>query len=58
MDETPNQSSRAESDPSIGLTANVEKTRIEQLCEAVRGLSPEFKSAWYDFKTEAHRPDD
>ena len=31
------------------------KSRIEQLCEAVRGLSPEVKLAWYIFKTATHR---
>jgi hypothetical protein len=54
MDNTPNQSSRAESDPSIGFTTNAGKTRIEQLCEAVSGLSPELKLAWYEFKTSTH----
>jgi hypothetical protein len=40
------------------MAASAGKSRIEKLCEAVRGLSTEIKSAWYDFKTEAHRPDD
>jgi len=51
MDDTPNQTSRAELESSGDLTANTGKARIEQLCEAVRGLSPELKLAWHDFKT-------
>ena len=57
MEEKPNQISRPELEQSGDLTANAGKSRIEQLCEAVRGLSPELKSAWYDFKAEAHHPD-
>jgi hypothetical protein len=57
MEEKPNQTSRAELEASGDLTANSGKFRIEQLCEAVRGLSPELKSAWYDFKIATHQED-
>jgi hypothetical protein len=54
MEEKPSQTSRAELESSGDLTANAGEARIEQLCEAVRGLSPELKLAWYDFKTATH----
>jgi hypothetical protein len=54
MDDTVNQPCRDELESSGDLTADAGKSRIEQLCEAVRGLSPELKSAWHDFKTATH----
>jgi len=53
MEETPSRC-RLEPDSFPDIATNAEKSRIEQLCEAVRGLSPELKSAWYDFKTATH----
>ena len=54
MEEKPNHTSGAERQSSGDLTADAEKSHIEQLCEAVRGLSPELKLAWYDFKIATH----
>jgi hypothetical protein len=54
MEETPNRRCWGELELSPDIASNPGKSHIEQLCEAVRGLSPEVKLAWYNFKTATH----
>ena len=55
MDSTQNQPRRAETEASDDLPRTRDETRIEQHCQAVRGLSPELKLAWYEFKNAGSR---